>query len=88
MHRMLESLANALFVVAALLAGFFKQFGGIKRLRIARNRKVCVVLNMQSISIKKNLVSLNIMVSRCFQTGKSKHYGFIEFESPFVSTFF
>ncbi|RCV05551.1 hypothetical protein SEVIR_1G090500v4 [Setaria viridis] len=39
------------------MQGFFKQFGDIKRLRIARNRK----------------------------TGKSKHYGFIEFESPLVA---
>ncbi|CAH9108635.1 unnamed protein product [Cuscuta epithymum] len=39
------------------MEGFFKQFGDIKRLRIARNRK----------------------------TGKSKHYGFIEFESPEVA---
>ncbi|RZC94185.1 hypothetical protein C5167_021428 [Papaver somniferum] len=36
---------------------FFKQFGSIKRLRIARNKK----------------------------TGKSKHFGFIEFESPEVA---
>ncbi|KAK8461769.1 hypothetical protein SEVIR_1G090500v4 [Setaria viridis] len=42
------------------MQGFFKQFGDIKRLRIARNRK----------------------------TGKSKHYGFIEFESPLVSASF
>lgn len=39
------------------MEAFFKQFGKIKRLRIARNRK----------------------------TGKSKHYGFIEFESPEVA---
>ncbi|KAL2555612.1 RNA-binding (RRM/RBD/RNP motif) family protein [Forsythia ovata] len=39
------------------MEGFFKQFGTIKRLRIARNRK----------------------------TGKSKHFGFIEFESPEVA---
>ncbi|MQM16585.1 hypothetical protein Taro_049541 [Colocasia esculenta] len=39
-----------------LYIGFFKQFGKIKRLRLARNRK----------------------------TGKSKHYGFIEFENPEV----
>lgn len=39
------------------MKGFFKQFGDIKRLRIARNRK----------------------------TGKSKHYGFIEFENPAVA---
>ncbi|GAB2233625.1 hypothetical protein Droror1_Dr00002851 [Drosera rotundifolia] len=38
------------------MRGFFKQFGRIKRLRIARNRK----------------------------TGRSKHYGFIEFEYPEV----
>ncbi|KAI3978367.1 hypothetical protein MKX01_013165 [Papaver californicum] len=36
---------------------FFKQFGSIKRLRIARNKK----------------------------TGQSKHFGFIEFESPEVA---
>ncbi|KAK4435898.1 putative RNA-binding protein [Sesamum alatum] len=39
------------------MEAFFKQFGIIKRLRIARNRK----------------------------TGKSKHFGFIEFESPEVA---
>lgn len=39
------------------MEGFFKQFGTIKRLRIARNKK----------------------------TGKSKHFGFIEFESPEVA---
>lgn len=39
------------------MEGFFKQFGSVKRLRIARNRK----------------------------TGKSKHFGFIEFESPEVA---
>lgn len=39
------------------MEGFFRQFGTIKRLRIARNKK----------------------------TGKSKHFGFIEFESPEVA---
>ncbi|GER27019.1 RNA binding protein-like protein [Striga asiatica] len=39
------------------MEAFFKQFGTIKRLRIARNRK----------------------------TGKSKHFGFIQFESPEVA---
>eukprot|EP00262_Sarcandra_glabra_P001497 TRINITY_DN11619_c0_g1_i1.p1 TRINITY_DN11619_c0_g1~~TRINITY_DN11619_c0_g1_i1.p1 ORF type:complete len:220 (+),score=44.51 TRINITY_DN11619_c0_g1_i1:69-728(+) len=39
------------------MEGFFQQFGQIKRLRIARNKK----------------------------TGKSKHFGFIEFESPEVA---
>ncbi|KAH0466574.1 hypothetical protein IEQ34_003812 [Dendrobium chrysotoxum] len=39
------------------ITGFFKQFGKVKRLRIARNRK----------------------------TGKSKHYGFLEFENPAVA---
>ncbi|GLT73235.1 hypothetical protein SLA2020_451070 [Shorea laevis] len=39
------------------MEGFFTQFGKVKRLRIARNKK----------------------------TGKSKHFGFIEFESPEVA---
>ncbi|CAL0323835.1 unnamed protein product [Lupinus luteus] len=39
------------------MKGYFGQFGTIKRLRIARNKK----------------------------TGQSKHYGFIEFESPEVA---
>ncbi|PHU12043.1 hypothetical protein BC332_18973 [Capsicum chinense] len=39
--------------------GFFKQFGTIKKLRLARNKK----------------------------TGESKHFGFIEFESPEVVPF-
>uniref|UniRef100_A0A453B5J6 RRM domain-containing protein n=2 Tax=Aegilops tauschii subsp. strangulata TaxID=200361 RepID=A0A453B5J6_AEGTS len=45
-------------LVWLIFAGFFQQFGAVKRVRIARNRK----------------------------TGKSKHYGFIEFENPEVST--
>ncbi|XP_062091875.1 uncharacterized RNA-binding protein C1827.05c [Humulus lupulus] len=40
------------------MEGFFRQFGVIKRLRIARNKK----------------------------TGKSKHYGFIEFEDSGVAS--
>ncbi|XP_020573941.1 MKI67 FHA domain-interacting nucleolar phosphoprotein [Phalaenopsis equestris] len=39
------------------MEGFFKQFGKVKRLRIARNRK----------------------------TGRSKHYGFLEFDNPAVA---
>ncbi|KAE8706472.1 putative lysyl-tRNA synthetase [Hibiscus syriacus] len=39
------------------MEAYFKQFGAIKRLRIARNKK----------------------------TGKSKHFGFIEFENPQVA---
>ncbi|KAK6933957.1 RNA recognition motif domain [Dillenia turbinata] len=39
------------------MEGFFKQFGTIKRLRLARNKK----------------------------TGKSKHFGFLEFEHPEVA---
>lgn len=39
------------------MEGFFRQFGAIKRMRIARNKK----------------------------TGKSKHYGFMEFEDPGVA---
>ncbi|VAI41248.1 unnamed protein product [Triticum turgidum subsp. durum] len=39
------------------MQGFFQQFGAVKRVRVARNRK----------------------------TGKSKHYGFIEFENPEVA---
>uniref|UniRef100_A0A453B5G1 RRM domain-containing protein n=1 Tax=Aegilops tauschii subsp. strangulata TaxID=200361 RepID=A0A453B5G1_AEGTS len=44
-------------LVWLIFAGFFQQFGAVKRVRIARNRK----------------------------TGKSKHYGFIEFENPEVA---
>lgn len=39
------------------MEGFFKQFGKVKRLRIARSKK----------------------------TGRSKHYGFLEFENPEVA---
>ncbi|KAK4783865.1 hypothetical protein SAY86_018233 [Trapa natans] len=39
------------------IKGFFSQFGTVKRLRVARNKK----------------------------TGKSKHFGFIQFESPEVA---
>ncbi|GAY43777.1 hypothetical protein CUMW_077150 [Citrus unshiu] len=41
---------------------FFSQFGTIRRLRIARNKKVTVL-----------------------NTGKSKHFGFIEFSDPDVA---
>ncbi|GMQ01728.1 hypothetical protein CsSME_00048271 [Camellia sinensis var. sinensis] len=43
--------------IVHICAGFFKQFGTIKKLRLAKNKK----------------------------TGKSKHFGFIEFEFPEVA---
>ncbi|XP_008781223.1 MKI67 FHA domain-interacting nucleolar phosphoprotein-like isoform X1 [Phoenix dactylifera] len=51
-----EIFLNGILTVV-ILSGFFQQFGKIKRLRIARNRK----------------------------TGKSRHYGFLEFENPEVA---
>jgi len=45
------------FINLLVFAAYFGQFGTIKRLRIARNKK----------------------------TGKSRHFGFIEFESPEVA---
>ncbi|XP_054806164.1 uncharacterized RNA-binding protein C1827.05c [Prosopis cineraria] len=63
-HKLLENTASVLYVgriphgfYEKEMEGFFGQFGTIRRLRIARNKK----------------------------TGKSKHFGFIQFESPEVA---
>ncbi|KAL8162089.1 hypothetical protein V2J09_013578 [Rumex salicifolius] len=54
------------------MEAFFKQFGTIKRLKIARNRKWSVIaLYHEELKIE--------------ETGQSKHYGFIEFEYPEVA---
>ncbi|KAI9075808.1 hypothetical protein K1719_042294 [Acacia pycnantha] len=63
-HKLPESTATVLYIgriphgfYEKEMEGFFGQFGTIKRLRIARNKK----------------------------TGKSRHFGFIQFESPEVA---
>ncbi|XP_028759601.1 uncharacterized RNA-binding protein C1827.05c [Neltuma alba] len=63
-HKLLENTATVLYIgriphgfYEKEMEGFFGQFGTIKRLRIARNKK----------------------------TGKSRHFGFIQFESPEVA---
>ncbi|PON85109.1 Splicing factor-like protein [Trema orientale] len=55
------------------MEGFFRQFGVIKRLRIARNKKS--EIRFASTGCESGL----------YETGKSKHYGFIEFEDPGVA---
>ncbi|PON34211.1 Splicing factor-like protein [Parasponia andersonii] len=55
------------------MEGFFRQFGVIKRLRIARNKKSEIRFASTG------------CVSGLYETGKSKHYGFIEFEDPGVA---
>ncbi|KAI3944275.1 hypothetical protein MKW98_016505 [Papaver atlanticum] len=54
---------------------FFKQFGSINRLRIPRNKKVFSYL----------CFGFDYQVLGGLQIGKSKHFGFIELESPKVS---
>lgn len=63
-QKPLESTATVLYIgriphgfFEKEMEGFFGQFGKVKRLRIARNRK----------------------------TGKSRHFGYVEFESPEVA---
>ncbi|MED6196148.1 hypothetical protein PIB30_044648 [Stylosanthes scabra] len=63
-QKPLESAATVLYIgriphgfYEKEMEGFFGQFGNIKRLRIARNKK----------------------------TGKSRHFGFVEFQSPEVA---
>ncbi|XP_065857935.1 uncharacterized protein [Euphorbia lathyris] len=55
------------------MEAYFSQFGTIKRLRIATSKKVCTFLQRY----------LNVMQTHL--TGKSKHYGFIEFEDSEVA---
>ncbi|MCI06522.1 putative RNA-binding protein [Trifolium medium] len=51
------SLKESIYAYLLVFAAYFGQFGTVKRLRIARNKK----------------------------TGKSRHFGYIEFESPEVA---
>src|SRR5277367_2698927 len=53
---------------------YFSQFGNVTRLRLARNKRA------------SNFSMLNFpTVNWCLQTGRSKHYGFIEFDSASVA---
>ncbi|XP_019706171.1 uncharacterized protein [Elaeis guineensis] len=82
------------------MEGFFRQFGKIKRLRTARNRKSANPLGWR----RDHLGSLTTAILRYWKalilncmpapdicrkdqakTGKSKHYGFLEFENPEVA---
>ncbi|KAF7327566.1 RNA-binding domain-containing protein [Mycena kentingensis (nom. inval.)] len=51
---------------------YFTQFGNVTRIRISRNKKV----------LSSNIKQLSLIP---VQTGKSKHYGFIEFDSSSVA---
>ena len=53
---------------------YFSQFGNVTRLRLARNKKVNHFPVLKCLSINCHL-----------QTGRSKHYGFIEFDSSSVA---
>lgn len=71
----------------ALSAAFFSQFGAIKRLRIARNKKVtvlsCIFDNFSYTCVI--IADINSLIGLMFfQTGQSKHFGFIEFNDPEV----
>lgn len=67
------------------LKAYFAQFGNVTRLRVSRNKKVRPsnhIVCLLSLTIKLNLIS---HVHLNLQTGKSKHYGFIEFDSSAVA---
>ncbi|KAL6183979.1 hypothetical protein ACLB2K_045387 [Fragaria x ananassa] len=72
------------------MQGFFGQFGVINRLRIVRNKKVSDSVDDLNIEFVVALVNgffsdiINAF-SSYQQTGKSKHFGFIEFEDPGVA---
>ena len=59
------------------LRGYFSQFGDVTRLRLSRNNKVCHRLFMSYLVYGSR--------TRCGQTGKSKHYAFLEFDSSSVA---
>lgn len=53
---------------------YFSQFGTVTRLRLARNKKVI-----------KPVARVRPAIELVQQTGRSKHYGFIEFDSSSVA---
>ena len=55
------------------LRGYFSQFGNVTRLRLSRNKKVCSWHDAITFVLKWN------------QTGKSKHFAFLEFDSSSVA---
>ncbi len=57
------------------LRAYFSQFGEISRLRLSRNKRVRLLGYCISRPVYRN----------CIKTGKSKHYGFIEFVSASVA---
>ncbi|KAI5401282.1 hypothetical protein KIW84_065942 [Lathyrus oleraceus] len=76
------------------MEAYFAQFGTIKRLRIARNKKVKFVnLFFTLLEFAFTFIDYQYDDDLCFamfsvsnhSTGKSRHYGFIEFESPEVA---
>ncbi len=58
------------------MRGYFNQFGDVTRLRLSRNKRV-------SVSIACVFIKHRSLVSH--QTGRSKHYAFIEFDSSTVA---
>lgn len=54
---------------------YFAQFGTVTRLRLSRNKKVG----------KSLIAALCLLIVTCFQTGRAKHYAFIEFDSSSVA---
>lgn len=59
------------------MRAYFKQFGDVSRLRLARNRKAR--------RRRRRRPKLGFAYARFAQTGASKHYAFIEFESRAVA---
>jgi nucleolar protein 15 len=57
------------------MRAYFSQFGEISRLRLSRNKRVRLLGALISRPVYRN----------CIKTGRSKHYGFIEFVSAPVA---
>ena len=57
------------------MKSYFSQFGDVTRLRLSRNKRVCHPFFFPSSHVALTLI----------QTGRSRHYGFIEFESSAVA---
>lgn len=58
------------------LKAYFSQFGTVTRLRVSRNKKVGTLHRL----VLKMLFEL-----QSYQTGRSKHYAFLEFDSSAVA---
>jgi nucleolar protein 15 len=64
------------------MRAYFSQFGEISRLRLSRNKRVRLLLSRTASPLSRPVCA---EIELQLKTGKSKHYGFIEFVSAPVA---